>query len=81
MSILGESEGESLPACEQWELPNIYLHNLWDSIIIDNTIKNKLLSYCSSSIQFSDARIDTDIISWNRMLLLHGPPGSRIDYL
>lgn len=29
-------------------------------------MKNRLLSYCSSSIQFSDAKIDPDIISWNR---------------
>lgn len=42
------------------------LHNLWDNIIVDNAMKNRLLSYCSSSIQFSDAKIDPDIISWNR---------------
>lgn len=42
------------------------LHNLWDNIIVDNSMKNRLLSYCSSSIQFSDAKIDPDIISWNR---------------
>lgn len=67
---------EELPAAEQWELPNVLLNNLWNSIVIENSIKSRLLSYCSSSIQFSDARIDTDIISWNRMVLLHGPPGS-----
>ena len=61
-----QGEGESLPACEQWELPNMLLHNLWDNIIVDNAMKNRLLSYCSSSIQFSDAKIDPDIISWNR---------------
>jgi Cdc6-like AAA superfamily ATPase len=67
---------EELPAAEQWELPNALLNNLWDSIIIDAAVKNRLLSYCSSSIQFSEARVDTDIISWNRMILLHGPPGT-----
>jgi hypothetical protein len=61
-----QGEGESLPACEQWELPNMLLRNLWDNIIVDNAMKNRLLSYCSSSIQFSDAKIDPDIISWNR---------------
>jgi hypothetical protein len=66
---------EELPAAEQWELPNALLHNLWDSIVIESSIKTRLLSYCSSSIRFSEARIDTDIISWNRMILLHGPPG------
>ena len=66
---------EELPAAEQWELPNLLLNNLWDSIVIDNVVKTRLLSYCSSSIRFSEARIDTDVISWNRMILLHGPPG------
>ena len=46
------------------------LHNLWDNIIVDNAMKNRLLSYCSSSIQFSDAKINPDIISWNRLELV-----------
>ena len=66
---------EELPAAEQWELPNALLNNLWGSIVIDSVLKTRLLSYCSSSIRFSEAKIDTDIISWNRMILLHGPPG------
>jgi hypothetical protein len=69
---------EELPAAEQWELPNALLHNLWDSIVIETKIKLSLLNYCSSSIRFSEARIDTDIISWNRMILLHGPPGNLL---
>ena len=67
---------EALPACEQWELPNIFLRGLWESIIVDDVIKNRLISYCSSSIQFSEALIDPNIISWNRMVLIHGPPGT-----
>lgn len=67
---------ETLSAAEQWELPNAYLVGLWDSIVIDDALKNRLLSYCSSSIQFADAKIDTNIISWNKMVLLHGPPGT-----
>ena len=63
---------EELPASLQWELPNKYLNGLWNSIVIDTTIKNRLLSYCSSSIQFSDCKIDPNIISWNRMVLIHG---------
>jgi len=73
----GFMEGEEeLPAAEQWELPNALLNNLWGSIVIDSVLKTRLLSYCSSSIRFSEAKIDTDIISWNRMILLHGPPGT-----
>lgn len=67
---------ENLPACDQWELPNIFLHGLWDSIIVEDVIKNRLIGYCSSSMQFSEAEVDPNIISWNRMVLLHGPPGT-----
>jgi SpoVK/Ycf46/Vps4 family AAA+-type ATPase len=67
---------EELPACEQWELPNIFLKGIWESIVVDEVIKYRLLSYCHSSILFSDANIDSNIISWNRMVLLHGPPGT-----
>jgi len=65
----------NLPACEQWELPNYHLQGLWDTIVIDENIKQRLLGYCGSSIQFADAKIDSNIISWNRLVLLHGPPG------
>ena len=71
---------EELPAAEQWELPNALLNNLWSSIVIDSVVKTRLLSYCSSSIRFSEAKVDTDIISWNRMILLHGPPGTVMSH-
>ena len=63
---------ESLSAAEQWELPNKYLEGLWESIVVDESIKSKLLGYCDTSIQFADARVDPVVIGWNRMMLLHG---------
>jgi hypothetical protein len=63
---------EELSACEQWELPNKLISGLWDSIVVDNTIKQQLLGYASSSMIFTSAKIDSNIISWNRMILLHG---------
>jgi hypothetical protein len=38
--IDGEDE---LPAAEQWELPNRFLCGLWDSIIVESSIKQKIL--------------------------------------
>eukprot|EP00596_Hydrurales_sp_CCMP1899_P006837 CAMPEP_0119050228 /NCGR_PEP_ID=MMETSP1177-20130426/68769_1 /TAXON_ID=2985 /ORGANISM="Ochromonas sp, Strain CCMP1899" /LENGTH=393 /DNA_ID=CAMNT_0007028383 /DNA_START=17 /DNA_END=1195 /DNA_ORIENTATION=+ len=71
--IDGEDE---LPAAEQWELPNRSLCGTWESIIVESSIKQRLLGYCSTSLQFSNAGVDSTIISWNRMVLLHGPPGT-----
>jgi pachytene checkpoint protein 2 len=71
-----EGEEDDVHACESWDLPNALLKGLWDSIIVEDHIKHSLLGYCNTSMAFSDAGIDSNIISWNRMALLHGPPGT-----
>ncbi len=72
----GGGQDQSLPVAEQWELPNTQLQGLWESIILDETIKSRLLSYCATSLQFSERRVNSNIISWNKMILLYGPPGT-----
>lgn len=67
---------EEIPAAEQWELPNVHIKGLWDSIVVAEDIKQKLINYCCSSILFADAHVDPNIISWNKMILLYGPPGT-----
>jgi hypothetical protein len=39
-------------------------------------VKESLLSYASSALAFSDARVDSNLVSWNHVVLLHGPPGT-----
>lgn len=58
------------------ELPNEQLDGLWDTLHFDYNIKDKLLSYINTTIKFSTKNIDQRIISWNRIILLHGPPGT-----
>jgi pachytene checkpoint protein 2 len=70
-------EGEQeLPVADQWELPNQLLHGLWESIVLDYHIKSRLLNYCASSLQFAECNINTNVITWNKMVLLYGPPGT-----
>lgn len=69
---------EDLPVAEQTELPNKYLQGLWESIIVDESIKSQLLSFSCTSILFAEASIDPNIIAWNKMLLLYGPPGIEL---
>lgn len=66
---------DDLPACDQWELPNKMLSSLWETIVCDGDIKRTLLGYASTAMIFTNARVDPDVVSWNRMILLHGPPG------
>jgi hypothetical protein len=42
----------------------------------DDDIKRSLLGYAESAIYFTSKGVSTHVISWNRVLLLHGPPGN-----
>ncbi|KAF9468935.1 P-loop containing nucleoside triphosphate hydrolase protein [Collybia nuda] len=58
------------------ELPNRSWEGLWDSLIYADDIKMKLLDYIHATLVFSDANVDFNLVSWNRVVLLHGPPGT-----
>ncbi|KAJ6539136.1 P-loop containing nucleoside triphosphate hydrolase protein [Mycena capillaripes] len=58
------------------ELPNRGLEGLWSSLIYADDIKMKLLDYIHATLVFSDANVDFNLVSWNRVVLLHGPPGT-----
>ncbi|XP_071494026.1 pachytene checkpoint protein 2 homolog [Diadema antillarum] len=71
-----ELDDEDLAAASHWLLPAADIHGLWETLIFDSAIKLQLLNYASTTLLFSDAGIDPNIISWNRVVLLHGPPGT-----
>ncbi|KAK0498536.1 P-loop containing nucleoside triphosphate hydrolase protein [Armillaria luteobubalina] len=58
------------------ELPNLSWEGLWDSLIYADDIKMKLLDYIHATLIFSDADVNFNLVSWNRVVLLHGPPGT-----
>ncbi|KAG6911652.1 hypothetical protein DXG01_007902 [Tephrocybe rancida] len=67
------------------ELPNRTWDGLWDSLIYADNIKMKLLDYIHATLVLSDANVDcldfyrkfaVNLVSWNRIVLLHGPPGT-----
>ncbi|CAL1702280.1 unnamed protein product [Somion occarium] len=72
----GRSDGEEVMAATVCELPSIGWEGLWESLIYPDDIKSKLLDYIYATVVFSDADVDFNIVSWNRMVLLHGPPGT-----
>lgn len=79
------SEGEEeIPAATYWILPAAEFDNYWENLVFDTSIKEELLSYIRTTLLFSDRKICESIISWNKVVLLHGPPGtgtSRILFL
>ncbi|GAX80558.1 hypothetical protein CEUSTIGMA_g7995.t1, partial [Chlamydomonas eustigma] len=40
------------------------------------SVKRRLLNYAGSALLFSERGVDGSLISWNRVVLLHGPPGT-----
>ncbi|XP_056376184.1 pachytene checkpoint protein 2 homolog isoform X3 [Hyla sarda] len=69
-----EDESEELVAANHWLLPAVDFHRLWESLIYDSEIKSNLLDYVTTTLLFSDKNVDSNLIAWNRVVLLHGIP-------
>ncbi|WFD22691.1 hypothetical protein MEQU1_001366 [Malassezia equina] len=71
-----ENQQDNAVAATLSELPNQSLSGLWSSLVYDDDVKWRLLRYIYSTMLFSDADVDFNLIAWNRVVLLHGPPGT-----
>ncbi|KAK7491376.1 hypothetical protein BaRGS_00017354 [Batillaria attramentaria] len=71
-----EMDEEQVSMASQWILPSAHFHGLWESLVFDESIKERLLNYATTTLLFSDKKVNSSIISWNRVVLLHGPPGT-----
>mmetsp|Transcript_2924 Transcript_2924/g.5131 ORF Transcript_2924/g.5131 Transcript_2924/m.5131 type:complete len:319 (+) Transcript_2924:568-1524(+) len=67
---------ENTSACDQWMLPNMEYDGLWEGLVYEPGIKSSLLGFASAAMLFSSLGVDPVEISWNRVVLLHGPPGT-----
>lgn len=45
---------------------------LWDSLIYEDGRKMQLIAYANAAMQFSAKAVDPALISWNRVVLIHG---------
>lgn len=70
------NDSEDLPVSSHWILPAKEFHYLWESLYFDCHIKEELLHFVETTIIFSDHSVNSNIISWNKVVLLHGPPGT-----
>ena len=58
------------------QLPNSEYQGVWENLIYDTDIKRELLKFVSTSLLLSDRGVDGGIVTCNRVVLLHGPPGT-----
>ncbi|KAL5062090.1 hypothetical protein RYX36_023827 [Vicia faba] len=49
---------------------------MWESLIYESGLKQRLLRYAASALLFTEKAVDPFLVSWNRIILLHGPPGT-----
>jgi SpoVK/Ycf46/Vps4 family AAA+-type ATPase len=46
------------------------------SLLYEVGLKQRLLRYAASALLFTEKGVDPCLVSWNRIVLLHGPPGT-----
>lgn len=72
-----EAHDEQITSSMHWILPNrTDLNGLWESLVYDNSLKENLLNFAKTILLFSEMSVDQNIISCNRLILLHGKPGT-----
>ncbi|KAM7540126.1 hypothetical protein Aperf_G00000029539 [Anoplocephala perfoliata] len=71
-----EVSNEVIRGGTRWALPSASFDGLWDSLVYDSTVKRDLLKYSESALLFGDCKVNQRLIAWNRVIFLHGPPGT-----
>ncbi|KAK9117313.1 hypothetical protein Sjap_016260 [Stephania japonica] len=72
-----EASGDGqLSSFNEWILPAKEFDGMWESLIYELGLKQRLLRYAASALVFTDKGVNPFLVSWNRIILLHGPPGT-----
>ncbi|KAL0341576.1 UNVERIFIED_CONTAM: Pachytene checkpoint protein 2 [Sesamum calycinum] len=70
------SNDGQLASFNEWILPAKEFDGMWESLIYDSGLKQRLLRYAASALLFTEKGVNPFLVSWNRIVLLHGPPGT-----
>ncbi|KAJ9668816.1 hypothetical protein H2201_001062 [Coniosporium apollinis] len=70
-------EADPSPQIRVTSLPSKSLNGVWDALIFDEPVPAKLLRLLTRIMSLTKhPNLNSAIVNWNRLLLLHGPPGS-----
>ncbi|UPR04475.1 pachytene checkpoint-like protein [Chloropicon primus] len=74
---------EDIASFTEYYLPSVHFEGLWESLMFEEGggvgglgVKRQLMNYSRSALLFSALGVDHNVIAWNRLILLHGPPGT-----
>lgn len=70
------ADGGGLVTYRDYSLPARQFCGLWEALVYDSDVKHRLLRYAHTALLFADKQVDDQLVSWNRVVLLHGPPGT-----
>lgn len=65
-----------LSSFNEWILPAKEFDGMWESLIYESGLKQRLLRYAATALMFTEKGVNPFLVSWNRIVLLHGPPGT-----
>ncbi|KAK5693477.1 hypothetical protein LTR97_010046 [Elasticomyces elasticus] len=75
-SIAQETDG-GVSQARVLALPSVALKDEWDSLVFDDLLPSRLLRYMTRMVgMMRQPGLSLAAFNWNRLCLLHGPPGS-----
>ncbi|KAJ1924523.1 hypothetical protein IWQ60_005138 [Tieghemiomyces parasiticus] len=57
-------------------LPHARFDGLWSSLAFEESVPDRVLRFMTTVWQFAHNDVDSDVVTNNRFVLLHGPPGT-----
>ena len=74
---INQAEGAAMPQARILALPNVALNEAWNSLVFDDALPAHLLRYLVRMVgMMRQPNLNLSTFNWNRLCLLHGPPGS-----
>lgn len=74
---INQSSGDETSHARILPLPNAALHEEWNSLVFDDGLPARLLRYLVRMTgMMRQPGLNLSTFNWNRLCLLHGPPGS-----
>ncbi|KAM3959409.1 pachytene checkpoint 2 protein [Aphomia sociella] len=75
-TMTDNASGEELAAADVWTLPSEEFYGLWESLVYDSQLKEETLRFAETAFEFADRGVNPTVVGCNRVVLLHGPPGT-----
>ena len=74
---ISQTSTEEIPQVRALALPNVDLSEAWNSLVFDDALPARLLRYLVRMVgMMRQGDLNLSTFNWNRLCLLHGPPGS-----